>query len=65
MPLFIRRYLPLGGETPQERSQREQAEARTRAVNGTIDEQTMQDSVSSKKYKQAIKVLLLGQSESG
>ena len=62
---FISGPLPPKGETPQERSRREQEEARAKAVSDAIDEQIEQDRVAFERYQRAIKVLLLGQSESG
>jgi len=52
-------------ESPQERSQREQEEVQAKVVSDTIDKQIKQDEVAFKRYQKAIKVLLLGQSESG
>lgn len=52
-------------ESPQERSRREGEEARAKAVSDAIDEQIKQDKVAFKRYQKAIKILLLGQSESG
>jgi guanine nucleotide-binding protein subunit alpha len=62
---FIQDSLPHEGESPQERSQREQVEARAKVVSDTIDEQIKQDKVTFKRYQKAVKILLLGQSESG
>ena len=62
---FIQGYLPKKGESPEERSQREQEEARAKAVSDAIDEQMRQDSVDFKRRQRAVKVFLLGQSESG
>ena len=52
-------------ESPQERFQREQEEAIARAISDTIDKQIDLDKVAFRRYQNAIKVLLLGQSESG
>ena len=62
---FIQGPPSYGDESPQERSQREQEEARAKVVSDTIDEQIKQDKVAFRRYQKAIKVLLLGQSESG
>ena len=62
---FISGPLPCKGETPQERARREREEARAKAVSDAIDEQIQQDRVAFRRYQKAIKVLLLGQSESG
>lgn len=62
---FISGSLPPEGETPQERFQREREEARAKAVSDAIDEAIEQDRVAFERYQKAIKVLLLGQSESG
>ena len=62
---FIVDCIPPKGETPQERSQREQEEARAKAVSDAIDEQIERDRVAFERYKRATKILLLGQSESG
>lgn len=62
---FIHDPLPREDESPQEKSLREQEEARAKAVSDAIDEQIKQDKVAFKRYQRAIKILLLGQSESG
>ena len=62
---FIQAPLPREDETPQERTQREQEEARAKVVSDAIDEQIKQDKVAYRRYQKAIKILLLGQSESG
>lgn len=62
---FIHGLPPREDESPQERALREQEEARAKAVSDTIDEQIKQDKLVFKKYQRAIKILLLGQSESG
>ncbi|KAF9653935.1 G-alpha-domain-containing protein [Thelephora ganbajun] len=62
---FIHGLLPHEGESPQERTRREQEEARAKAVSDAIDEQIKQDKVAFKRYQKAVKILLLGQSESG
>ena len=62
---FISEPRPRKGETQQERSRREREEARAKAVSDAIDKQIEQDKVAFQRYRRAIKVLLLGQSESG
>ena len=62
---FIHGFLPRDDEPPHERALREQEEARAKAVSDAIDEQIRQDRVAFRKYQRAIKLLLLGQSESG
>jgi hypothetical protein len=62
---FIHHPLPRADESPQERTLREQDEARAKAVSDAIDEQIRQDKVAFKRYQRAVKILLLGQSESG
>jgi len=62
---FIHGPLPYENESPQERTLREQEEARAKAVSDAIDEQIKHDKVAFRRYQKAIKILLLGQSESG
>ena len=62
---FIKDPRPPEHESPQERDQREQEEARAKVVNETIDQQISLDKVAFSRYQKATKVLLLGQSESG
>ncbi|KAG2078461.1 G-alpha-domain-containing protein [Suillus decipiens] len=56
---------PPKDETPQEREIREQAEIEARRTSEVIDEQIRQERAALKKKKKSVKVLLLGQSESG
>ena len=56
---------PPPDETPAERWAREQEEARARRVSEQIDDQIKAEKMAMKKRKPPIKVLLLGQSESG
>ena len=56
---------PPPNETPEEKATREQEEAEARRVSETIDEQLRLERIALKKKKQPVKVLLLGQSESG
>ncbi|KAI0027725.1 G-alpha-domain-containing protein [Vararia minispora EC-137] len=56
---------PPPNETPQERQEREQREAEARRVSDEIDEQLRNERIALKRRKPTVKVLLLGQSESG
>ncbi|KAF8628588.1 hypothetical protein AX17_005983 [Amanita inopinata Kibby_2008] len=56
---------PPANETHEERVAREAAEAEARRVNDEIDEQLKREKEQEKKKKRPIKLLLLGQSESG
>ncbi|KAH7882786.1 guanine nucleotide binding protein, alpha subunit [Phlebopus sp. FC_14] len=56
---------PPPNETPDEKEAREQAEAEARRISDAIDEQIRQERNALKKKKKPVKVLLLGQSESG
>lgn len=56
---------PPPNETPEQRSAREQAEAEARKTSEAIDEQIRQEKIALKKKKKPVKILLLGQSESG
>lgn len=56
---------PPADESPEEREARERAETEARRVSETIDEQLRQERIALKKKKKPVKVLLLGQSESG
>ena len=62
---FIDGPLPREDESSEERALREQEEAHAKAVSDAIDEQIKQDRAAFRKYQRAIKILLLGQSESG
>jgi hypothetical protein len=55
---------PPSGETPQEAYARERAEARAKSISDEIDQQLKTEAIALKK-KKPVKVLLLGQSESG
>ena len=57
--------LPPPDETPEARERRVRSEQEAQKVSDAIDEQIKIDRQAFKKQKQAIKVLLLGQSESG
>ena len=56
---------PPPNETPTEREARELREAEERQVSDRIDEQIKLEKAAFKKQKSIVKVLLLGQSESG
>ncbi|EIM79929.1 G-alpha-domain-containing protein [Stereum hirsutum FP-91666 SS1] len=56
---------PPSDETPEQRAKREQDEAEAQRVSDLIDEQLKAERAALKKKKPPIKVLLLGQSESG
>ncbi|KAI0314443.1 G-alpha-domain-containing protein [Amylostereum chailletii] len=56
---------PPKDETPEQRAMREREEAEARRVSDLIDEQLKAERTSRAKRKQPVKVLLLGQSESG
>jgi guanine nucleotide-binding protein subunit alpha len=56
---------PPPNETPEEKDARESAELEARRVSDIIDEQIRQERSALKKKKKPVKVLLLGQSESG
>ncbi|TBU38222.1 G-alpha-domain-containing protein [Dichomitus squalens] len=56
---------PPENETPAERWAREQAEAEARRISEQIDDQIKAEKLAMRKRKPPIKVLLLGQSESG
>jgi hypothetical protein len=56
---------PPTDESPEEKEARECVETEARRVNDSIDEQLRQERMALKKKKKPVKVLLLGQSESG
>lgn len=56
---------PPANETPAEREVRVQKEVEAKKVSDAIDEQIRQEKAMLKKHKADVKVLLLGQSESG
>lgn len=56
---------PPPDETDEQRAQRLQEEEDARRVSEEIDEQIRQERAAMKRQKRPIKVLLLGQSESG
>jgi guanine nucleotide-binding protein subunit alpha len=57
--------LPPVDETPAQRQVRESAESEARRISEEIDEQLRSEKAALKKKKRPVKVLLLGQSESG
>jgi hypothetical protein len=56
---------PPPNETPAEKEARELAEQRARKVSDEIDSSLRAEKAALKKKKKPVKVLLLGQSESG
>jgi hypothetical protein len=56
---------PPKDETPAQRIIREKAELEARRVSDEIDEQIKKEKQATKRRKRPVKVLLLGQSESG
>ena len=56
---------PPPGETEEQKQQRLSAEAEARRISDEIDQQLKEERAALKKKKKPIKVLLLGQSESG
>lgn len=58
-------HVPPPNETPQERVARETKETEAKKVSDQIDEQLKVDRASLKKQKNIVRVLLLGQAESG
>lgn len=56
---------PPADETADQRTKRLQDEERARRISEEIDEQIRQERTAMKKQKKPVKVLLLGQSESG
>jgi hypothetical protein len=56
---------PPPDETPDARAARLRAEAEARRISDEIDEQLKQERASRRKQRPCVKVLLLGQSESG
>ena len=60
-----RALLPPENESPIERTSRIEREELAKKVSDDIDEQIRQDRAERKRHKDTVKVLLLGQSESG
>jgi guanine nucleotide-binding protein alpha-1 subunit len=62
---FLVMLRPPKDETPAQREQRILAEQTAKKISDTIDEQIKLEKVELKKNRADVKVLLLGQSESG
>lgn len=62
---LMHRFLPSGGMSLQERTRRRREAAEAAVVSNAIDEQIEQEKVAAERYRIAVKILLLGQSESG
>lgn len=60
-----RAIAPPESETLEEKQRRETAETEARRISDEIDEQLKAEKLALKKKKRPVKVLLLGQSESG
>ena len=56
---------PPPDESPQQRTDREKREREAQIVSDKIDEGIKKDRIALKKQKNVVRVLLLGQSESG
>jgi guanine nucleotide-binding protein alpha-1 subunit len=56
---------PPPDESPQQRADREKREREAQIVSDKIDEGIKKDRIALKKQKNVVRVLLLGQSESG
>ncbi|KAF9457710.1 G-protein alpha subunit [Collybia nuda] len=56
---------PPPGETPEEKAARERREAEAQRVSDRIDEELKAEKALMKRHRGTVKVLLLGQSESG
>jgi guanine nucleotide-binding protein subunit alpha len=56
---------PPSNETPEQRAERERREAEERRISDEIDEQLKAERAALRRRKKPVKVLLLGQSESG
>ncbi|KAG6827750.1 hypothetical protein H0H92_010572 [Tricholoma furcatifolium] len=57
--------IPPPNETPEQKQAREFAEAQAKKISDEIDEQLRKEKEGDKKKKKPVKLLLLGQSESG
>ncbi|TDL21099.1 G-alpha-domain-containing protein [Rickenella mellea] len=62
---FTAALLPPPNETPEQRERRLQEEYEAIQRSNDIDEQLKRDGMALRKHKECVKVLLLGQSESG
>ena len=58
-------HAPPPNETPGERAARIEKEAEAKRISDQIDEQLKAERLALKKQKYVVRVLLLGQSESG
>lgn len=58
-------HTPPPNETPGERAEREAREVEAKRVSDLIDDQLKAEKAAMKKQKHVVRVLLLGQSESG
>lgn len=56
---------PPPNESPDDREEREKREMDAKIVSDSIDEQIKADRAALKRQKDVVRVLLLGQSESG
>jgi hypothetical protein len=56
---------PPADETPEQRAMRETKETEARRVSERIDEQIRQERQANSRKKAPVKVLMLGQAESG
>ena len=56
---------PPPNETPDEKGAREEREAEAQRISDQIDDELRAEKVALKKLEQIVKILLLGQSESG
>lgn len=56
---------PPPNETPEEKAARDEREAEAQKISDQIDEELRAEKAALKKQEQVVKVLLLGQSESG
>lgn len=65
MDPFLEFMLPPPGETPAQKEARLKREQDAQRVSDIIDEAIRQERANGKKEKNVVKVLLLGQAESG
>lgn len=56
---------PPTGETPEDRAQRLHQESEARRISNEIDDRIRAEAAALKKAKRVVRLLLLGQSESG
>lgn len=62
---FIELMRPPPDETPAQTTARQKRELDAQRISDRIDEEIKQERVNAKKDRHVVKVLLLGQSESG